>query len=266
MISYYTAAIALKTFSISPLTLKLYRKIGNIVGQKNRATGPMPNYYVERAKKMLKLSEKFGIINDGSKILEIGTGWLHWEGIVSKLFFDVTGVLYDVWDNRQLSGIKNYLAQLEKHLDLFDISSVKIQHAKQTIKTIKSANSFEELYKIIDFDYIIEKEGTLETVKKSKFDYIVSAGVFEHIERSQAHLLISKIADLLHSGRCLFNLEYKYKRYALHAVSYRGAGANMSILFCRIQRDVRQGQRISSKRRNSFSSTIPIRYFKGLRF
>ena len=30
-----------------------------------------------------------------------------------RLFYDIKAVLFDVWDNRQLGGLKNYIRQLE---------------------------------------------------------------------------------------------------------------------------------------------------------
>jgi len=96
MLKYVLTAITLKAFSCSPLALRLYRVLGNTLGGKKRAKGPMPNYYLERVKRMLHLSRRYGVPKDGDRLLELGTGWLHWEAITTRLFFDVQGILFDV--------------------------------------------------------------------------------------------------------------------------------------------------------------------------
>jgi hypothetical protein len=100
MVKYITAAIALKVFSSSAPMRRLYRALGNHFGGWRRARGRMPDYYPERVKRLLELARTHGIVKDGARILELGTGWLHWEAMTARLFFDVEAVLFDVWDNR----------------------------------------------------------------------------------------------------------------------------------------------------------------------
>src|ERR1043165_3728637 len=102
MIKYIAVALSLKSFSCGPAMRLLYRQLGNKVGGRRRATGPMPGYYAERIKRMLRLTRQYNIVRDGDRILELGTGWLHWEALTLRLFFDIKAVLFDVWDNRQL--------------------------------------------------------------------------------------------------------------------------------------------------------------------
>ena len=64
----------------------------------------------DRVKRMLRLQKNYNIVHHGDRILELGTGWLHWEALTLRLFYDIEAVLFDVWDNRQLGGLKNYLA------------------------------------------------------------------------------------------------------------------------------------------------------------
>src|SRR5258708_7129618 len=117
MVKYVAVALALKAFSCGSLMRHLYRGLGNRVGGKRRTTGVMPDYYVERLQRMLRLNRQYQIVRDGDRILELGTGWLHWEALTLRLFFDIEAVLFDVWDNRQLGGLKNYLGQLSARLN-----------------------------------------------------------------------------------------------------------------------------------------------------
>src|SRR5438105_8986447 len=116
MLKYVTTAVALKCFSSCQLTRSVYRKLGNRVGDKRRSVGRLPTYYPERLKRMLRLIRNHGIVKNGDRILELGTGWLHWEALTLRLFFDIEAVLFDVWDNRQLGALKNYIRQLKPML------------------------------------------------------------------------------------------------------------------------------------------------------
>src|SRR5712691_4249305 len=117
MIKYCLSAMVLKAFSSSPLTKRIYRRLGNTLGSKKRAAGRMPIYYLHRVNRMLRIAKKYGVPKDGDRMIELGTGWLHWEAATKKLFFNVSGILFDVWDNRQIQGLKNYIGQLDKCLD-----------------------------------------------------------------------------------------------------------------------------------------------------
>ncbi len=111
----------------------------------------MPEYYFERVNQMLEHSRCYGFPKDGDRLLEIGTGWLHWEAITSRLFFDIQSTLIDVWDNRQLRGIKNYLSQLKFRLDNLDGSSKQVRRAHRQISEIMEVESFDDLYKLLAY-------------------------------------------------------------------------------------------------------------------
>ena len=89
---YFAVAIGLKAFSSCPPMRRVYRVLGNRLGGRERALGRMPDYYVERVKEMLELARTYGIVKDGARVLELGTGWLHWEAMTMRLFFDVEAV------------------------------------------------------------------------------------------------------------------------------------------------------------------------------
>src|SRR5262245_41296508 len=102
MIKYIATAGALKVFSRGPAMQRLYRRLGNRFGGSRRSSGPMPAYYAERVKRILRLLREHPLVKDGDRIIELGTGWLHWEALTLRLFYDIEAVLYDVWDNRQM--------------------------------------------------------------------------------------------------------------------------------------------------------------------
>ena len=200
MVKYVLTATALKAFSATPLTRRVYRSFGNSAGGKKRATEKAPEYYFERVNRMLALNRRFGFPKDGDRFLELGTGWMHWEALTTRLFFDIEGVLFDVWDNRQMSGLQNYIGQLEKRIDKLEATDQQKKRAAQWIPKIKQAQTFEDLYKLLGFTYIIEESGTLDKLPRSSFDVVVSAGVFEHIQASIVPGFVKGIGAALKPG------------------------------------------------------------------
>lgn len=201
MVKYVAAAVALKCFSSSPLMRGLYRKLGNQVGNRKRGSGVMPAYYPDRLKRMLRLAREHGIVKDGDRILEPGTGWLHWEALTLRLFFDVEAVLFDVWDNRQLGGMKNYLRQLGPTLNEgYGLSAAELKRAHSLIQAVLKVGSFAELYKLLGFEYLVESSGSLAMFQDNSFQLVVSGGVLEHVKREALPTLIRETHRILKPG------------------------------------------------------------------
>src|SRR4051812_5078137 len=116
MLRYILAAQALRLFSLNAATKRLYRALGNRIGGRGRKRG-LPGHYLSRADGNLAQLERAGGIRDGLQLMEIGTGWAHWEALFVRCFYDVRVVLMDVWDNRQFGGFLAYAAELERRLD-----------------------------------------------------------------------------------------------------------------------------------------------------
>ena len=158
----------------------------------------MPGYYAERLKRMLRVQRKHKIVRDGSRIIELGTGWLHWEALTLRLFFDIEAVLFDVWDNRQLDGLKNYVRQLGPMLsDGFELSASELNRAQSLIEEIVKVASFEALYKLLGFRYVVESTGSLAQFPSESFELVVSGGVLEHVKREALPTLINETHRIL---------------------------------------------------------------------
>ena len=210
MVKYCLTAMALKGFSCSPLTRRIYRKLGNNLGEKKRASAPMPAYYLQRINRMLRVARSYGVPKNGIKLVELGTGWCHWEAITTKLFFDVHGILYDVWDNRQIVALKNYVEQLDSSLDKLDIDSAQRNSAHKTISKIKEVADYDELYRLLGFEYVLDPGGKLSQLEKESFDLVVSAGVLEHIDATDTPEFVDAIGTLLKPGG-----------YSVHSINIR---------------------------------------------
>jgi SAM-dependent methyltransferase len=200
VLRYILAATGLKMFSYTPNTKRLYRAIGNTIGARNRSRGLMPKYYFDRVNRMLELNRRHNVFQEGYRFLELGTGWLHWEAITCRLFFDVHCTLYDVWDNRQMSGLKNYLSQLDTKLIKLNAEETQLDRAHRLIAEIMDVSDFEELYRLLGFEYVIDQSGRLTQFDDASFNIIVSGGVLEHIPASFAPEFVGNIARVLKPG------------------------------------------------------------------
>lgn len=200
MLRYVIAANTLKLFSRSESTRRAYRALGNTLGGRKRAKCLMPKSYFMRLKNFLHLNRRYGILKDGDKLLELGTGWLHWDAIVARLFFDIECVLFDVWDNRQMCGLQNYIAQLDDMIEDIDVDYIQRNRAHSLIAEIRKKNSFKELYDFLGFRYVVDPSGKLTQLNCESFDVIVSTGVLEHIHVSILPEFVNDIAKLLKPG------------------------------------------------------------------
>ena len=201
MIKYAATAVALKMFSATPQTRRLYRQLGNRFGNQRRQKEQMPGFYVDRVKRVLGLAQRHNIVKDGDRVLELGTGWLHWEALTLRLFYDIEAVVYDVWDNRQLGALKNYVSQLRRLLpSQTEISAQQLRRATAVIDEVLTAESFDDLYRTCRFQYVVESTGSLQQFAEASFDLVVSAGVLEHVKRESVHGLVPELHRVLKPG------------------------------------------------------------------
>jgi SAM-dependent methyltransferase len=209
MIKYTATAFALKGFSLCGPTRSLYRFLGNAVGGRDRAHSKMPVYYIERVQRMLDLAKRFNLLRDGTRMVELGTGWMHWEALTTRLFFDIQADLYELWDNRQLDALKSYLKQLLNNLDqLTSITPAERTRATALAAKILEVPDFDTLYKLLGFRYVLEPEGMLAKLSSDSYDLAVSGGVFEHLPREGVPEYIRQTYRVLKPGS-----------YAIHSIN-----------------------------------------------
>ena len=201
MLKYYLTAATLKIASLNGVTKSLYRNIGNTVGQRGRRNKPMPPYYLKRVNRNVRLCLERNILNGGGTVLELGTGWMHWEALTTRLFFDFSATLYDVWDNRQMDALQSYLEQLRQALvDGRIVPPGDIKKALRIIDDVQRIKTFEELYKILGFKYVVDPKGELDLLPAAAFDVIISAGVLEHVHADSAWKIVQGMARVLKPG------------------------------------------------------------------
>ncbi len=201
MIKYLMTAAALKVFSTSPQTKHMYRRLGNIVDQRRRIQQGLSPYYVDRTKKILELCKRHHAIQEGDRLLEVGTGWLHWESMIIRLFYDVEITMFDVWDNRYFGAYKQYLGQLEKIIDKeLDIDLMQRERVHGLLRAILKANSFEDIYNLLGVRYVIDPSGTLKQFEDQSFAVIFSWDVLEHISKPILSAFIQDCHRVLKPG------------------------------------------------------------------
>ncbi len=183
MFKYVMTAAALKAFSVTPQTRYGYRMLGNTLGQRQRVHAGLDWKYVERVKRLLQWCKQYDAVQSGDHLLEIGTGWLHWESTLLRLFYNVEITLFDVWDNRQLLAYKSHYAQLDKIIDQeLDLDARQHERVHSLLANIVHANSFDEIYHIMNFRHVINPDGSLSQFEDQSYSLIFSSNVLEHVD------------------------------------------------------------------------------------
>ena len=193
---YALTAAALKCFSMNSFTRNVYRKLGNVIGQKKRENQNL-DLYIERGDLLVSLCNKYDILKDGNHFLELGTGWLHWFGIYIRLHSDIKVDLYDVWDNRQFDALKKLFSNLKK---IWGEDNRITERQTELFKLINFANSYTELYSKFNLNYTIDKEGSLKSYETDFFDCVFSFHVMEHIGKSFITESINDMYRILKPG------------------------------------------------------------------
>jgi cyclopropane fatty-acyl-phospholipid synthase-like methyltransferase len=192
VIKYGLAAAALKAASINDTTAKLYRQIGNALGGKKRENTDL-GIYLDRANLLLDLYRKYDRPQPGDRFLELGTGWMHFYAVFLRLFIDARMVTLDMWDNRQIGAFRACFARLR--------SMLTDPQAISTIDRVLQAQSFDELYRILDMQHVIVPDGSLDQFPDGSLASVFSMHVLEHVPREVAPQLVRSIHRVLKPGR-----------------------------------------------------------------
>ncbi len=198
MFRYTLAALALKTFSVNVATRKLYRKLGNAYNDVRRQSAPGLDVRIERGDVLVNLARKHHAIQDGHRLLEIGTGWMHWYALYAYLFFDVKLAGLDVWDNRQFAGLIATARKLRPVL----VERGESARTIARLDRIVAARNWEELYESTGFKYVIHPNGAFTEFPDRSFDVVISFHVLEHVPRGGVNALLRDMYRVLEPGGC----------------------------------------------------------------
>jgi SAM-dependent methyltransferase len=194
MVRYYLAAMALKALSISPSSRRLYRRMGNTYGAKRRANADI-SAYRSRGQLLVDLWEKYATVRPDDRLLEVGTGWMHWFALFMRLHYDVHIKMVDVWDNRQFMALQSGFGRLED-----EWPDAKPPLVAANLRRLRSASTFEELYDRFDLEYVVDPRGDLSRFPDRSFNGVFSFHVLEHLDRNGIPRFLENMARVLAPG------------------------------------------------------------------
>jgi hypothetical protein len=202
MLKYVAISTAAKAFSVNDTTRAAYRRLGNVVLEKMRVSGGISQPYIDRAVRLVDYCDRLELLAPGDKVLELGTGWVHWEATVLRLFFDVEVTLYDVWDNRLLGAYTSWLAQLHDLIDeaFAHLPEERRAQARKIARQAMDVTTFEELYQTLNFTYVVDATGELRNVPRDHYALAVSADVLEHVQGEQLPSYLAGMRECLVPG------------------------------------------------------------------
>jgi SAM-dependent methyltransferase len=198
VLRYTLAALALKTFSLNDASRHLYRQIGNVLGARKRESVGDLDTRVERGDLLLELGRKHGALRDSDRLLEIGTGWMHWFSLYAALFYDLRITGLDVWDNRQFSALLAAARKLRPVLERRGENPAVLAR----VDRILQSHSMEDLYSRLGFEYVIQPQGSLAQFAAGSFDTVISFHVLEHVPRKNVETLLGDMHRILRPGGC----------------------------------------------------------------
>lgn len=196
MLRYTGTAAALKVFSIGPGP-QLYRRIANTVGNRKRVSAGIGQAYIERANYLLSLLDRYELVDNATRILEVGSGWVHWYGLVVRLAYGIDVDLYDVVDNRQFEAFRRYVAQAPR------VIAIPQQHrpaAHALAESIAAAKDFREAYALLGSRYFLRPDGGLGDLASGAYDGVLSFRVLEHVARKAAARSVREYFRILKPG------------------------------------------------------------------
>jgi len=180
MLRYQAAALALKFASVTPATRRLYRTIGNNVA--GRSTTDLSGSYAARGAWLIQNLRAFGLLDGRElRILETGTGWMHFLGVTLALAGVAHVDLYDVWHNRQFDRLQRSFMTLRPHLATLGLTVEEQAKASSVLDKLQAATDFEELYHALGLSYVVDPDGELGPIASGKYDALCSIDVFEHV-------------------------------------------------------------------------------------
>jgi len=213
-VRYVAMATALKLLSACPQTRWFYGRLAHDIGREHlesilRVSLYDSRLHMNRARELLELVDRHNLIRNGNEVLELGTGWIHWESIVVRLFYDVRVTLFDICDSRQLAPLRRLLTEvpLERIGEEWPSKSCyELERGPGELRrAISSVESFDELYRLLGFQYVVDQSGRLQVFEDGSFDVVFSVNVLEHVNRDILSEYIQDIYRVMRPGGYSFH-------------------------------------------------------------
>lgn len=201
MLKYAGVAAASKAFSATSSGRRLYRRLGNVALERMRVADGLPQRYLDRAERLVRLCDDHDVLAPGDRVLEMGTGWVHWEATVLALHHDVRVTLYDVCDNRLLGAYRTYVEGYRAHLadPATAVAPARRARALELAEAALRAPDFAGVYAVLGFEHVVDPTGTLADLEPG-YALEVSADVLEHVPADTLPAYLDRARTLLRPG------------------------------------------------------------------
>jgi SAM-dependent methyltransferase len=194
-LKYFSMAFLLKIFSINNFTSLIYRRICNLISPLTKKNLNIDSWKL-RGDLLISILEKYNCLKKNDKVFETGTGWFHFYSIYTRIFYDVSITMFDIWDNRQWSVFKSNF----KKLDLYNYSESKKGSVTKFIKLLNHSESYDELYKKLNLKYLINPNGSIYNIESDSYNLVISFHVLEHIPPEYIEDVINDFYRILKPG------------------------------------------------------------------
>lgn len=198
LFKYYAAGAALKLASLNTITRRMYRALGNFRNAYKPETKIAEKYFF-RSGKFLEMLRRHDLLQPGIDVLEIGTGWVHWEALMVRNEVPCQTLLYDVWDNRSFNRFGRYAT----HLTVPENRARLQLHAPEGLalmQDVAATTDFTAAYERLGFRYMVDPTGLLAGIEAGSRDLIISSDVGEHLNRSDIPAILARTHEILRPG------------------------------------------------------------------
>lgn len=204
MIRYVGAALALKAFSLNGATRDLYRRFGNRFGGPLRRRDSYLRSHVTRGELLLDLTERYGLRRGGERLLEIGTGWVHWHSLYQRLHTQARITAFDIWDCRQFDSLQTLFGEFARRGSELGARPLP-EHGEQLLRDVLASDDFPQLYARTGLDYRVDDDGSIASLADGSFDAIFSFHTLEHVPKVE-RLVDEMFAALRPGGYCIHQI------------------------------------------------------------
>jgi SAM-dependent methyltransferase len=155
---------------------------------------------LEEVAELSNIMAKYRPVVDGDRVLELGTGWVHWQSIVVKLFAGVHLTMFDVVDSRLWKVFRKYLSEFKTVLPQLDLPADRSATAQQLVDRLLLARSFQEAYEVLGAEYIISSDGSMASLDSESYAMVTSLATLEHVRVEILPQVIAETYRLLRPG------------------------------------------------------------------
>jgi hypothetical protein len=201
MARYYLKVVLYRLISASVITRRLYRALGNRV-RRGRVSEASHRSYLERGLWLVETIAAHASDTAPRRMLDVGTGWSHFYSLFLALFHDASFTMFDVTDNRSLKELRVRARWLRDHIEEVRASTaVPLRtNALALLESVAAAPTIDDVYASLKMSYVVDAEGSLDSLPDAEYDVLFSMDVLEHVQRRGMMAAVRSYHRLLRPG------------------------------------------------------------------